>query len=67
MNYVQVSESTLCDLLNCKSKITDLTLLVDRYAAQLHTMGFLVDFRNILMTNGCNSADNRTLDDNGGN
>lgn len=61
MKYVQISEGVLCDLLSSKSKVTDMTLLVDRYAIQLHQMGFLEDFRAILYSNPCRQDDNRLI------
>ena len=65
MDYVQVSKRTLCDLLSCKSKVTEMTFLCDRYAEQLHRMGFLVEFRDILDGNACRASDDKILSDSG--
>ena len=61
MGYTMVSNSILCDLLNCRSKVTDMELLTDKHAAQLHRIGFLEDIREILLTDTCKYDDNRVF------
>lgn len=48
MKYVQVSENVLCDLLNCKSKVNDLKMLVDDWASQLKELNLLDEMTDIL-------------------
>ncbi len=48
MKYTQVSEPVLCDLLNSKSKVTDMKLLVDEYAKQLKEIDMLEKIVTIL-------------------
>ena len=48
MKYVQIAEPIFRDLIDAKSKVTDIKMLVDDYAIQLDRMGFLHDIRAIL-------------------
>ena len=48
MEYIQVSKSVLCDLLNSKSKVTDMKLFVEENAIQLKEMQLLNEMAEIL-------------------
>ena len=61
MKYVQISEAVLCDLLDSKSKIIDIKLLVDEYSLQLKEMRMLDRVNNILYSNRFNPQDQEVL------
>ena len=48
MRYTQISTPIMCDLLDCKSKVEDMKLLVEEYALQLKALNMLDRLAEIL-------------------
>lgn len=65
MKYVQISEKVLCDLLDSKSKVTDMKTLVDEHATQLKEIKMLEKAVEILYSNRYDPED-QTLIPTGG-
>lgn len=51
MNEVSVSKNIMCDLLDCKSKVEDMKMLVDEWSVQLKDLGLLNRMTDILYAN----------------
>lgn len=61
MQYAQISAQILCDLLDSKSKITDLKMLVDDYAPQLKEIRMLDKMVEILYSTRYHTTDREVI------
>ena len=61
MQYVQISAQVLCDMLDSKSKVTDLKMLVDEHAKQLKAVNLLEKMTDILYSTRYQASDNEVF------